>query len=67
MNRLRGVHGAEAGDEAFEERLEFARGKNQAAESLESRKDGILSFHRLNGPATLNVTFLNTNRVKKSA
>jgi putative transposase len=65
MNRLRGVEGAEAGEEAFEELLEFVRGKNlAAAESLESRKDGILAFHRLNVPATLNVTFLSTNHIE---
>lgn len=65
MNRLRRVQGAEAGEEAFEELLEFVRGKNlAAAESLESRKDGILSFHRLNVPATLNVTFLSTNHIE---
>ena len=65
MNRLRRVQGAEAGEEAFEELLEFVRGRNlAAAESLESRKDGILSFHRLNVPATLNVTFLSTNHIE---
>ena len=65
MNRLRGVQGAEAGEEAFEELLEFVRGKNlAAAESLESRKDGILAFHRLNVSATLNVTFLSTNHIE---
>ena len=65
MNRLRRVQGAEAGEEAFEELLEYVRGKNlAAAENLESRKDGILSFHRLNVPATLNVTFLSTNHIE---
>lgn len=65
MNRLRGVEGAEAGEEAFEELLGFVRGKNlAAAESLDSRKDGILAFHRLNVPATLNVTFLSTNHIE---
>jgi hypothetical protein len=29
-----------------------------------SRKDGILAFHRLNVPATLNVTFLSTNHIE---
>ncbi|HBE23931.1 MAG TPA: IS256 family transposase [Verrucomicrobiales bacterium] len=65
MNRLRAVEGAEAGDEAFEALLSFVKGKNLgAAESLESRKDGILSFHRLNVPSTLNVTFLSTNHIE---
>ena len=45
--------------------MEFVRGKNlAAAESLDSRKDGILAFHRLNVPATLNVTFLSTNPIE---
>lgn len=65
MNRLRGVQGAEAGEEAFEQLLQFVRGKNlAAAESLEGRKEGILVFHRLNVPATLNVTFLSTNHIE---
>ncbi len=65
MNRLRGVQGAEAGEEAFGELLDFVRGKNlAAAESLERRKEGILAFHQLNVPATLNVTFLSTNHIE---
>lgn len=65
MNRLRGMQGAEAGEEAFEELLEFVRSKNlAAAENLESRKEGILAFHRLNVPSTLNVTFLSTNHIE---
>ena len=65
MNRLRGVEGSEAEEEAFEELLEIVRGKNlAAAESLESRKDGILSFHRHNVSAMLNVMFLSTNHIE---
>jgi glycosyltransferase involved in cell wall biosynthesis len=65
MNRLRGVQGAEAREEAFGELLEFVRGKNlAAAENLESRKDGILSFHRLDVPVTLNLTFLSTDHIE---
>lgn len=65
MNFLRSVEGAEAGEEAFGKLLEYVRSKNQAAaESLEKRKDGILAFHRLNVPATLNVTFLSTNHIE---
>jgi hypothetical protein len=57
--------GAEAGEEAFEELLQFVRGKNlAAAELLAKRKDCILAFHRLNVPATLNVTFLSTNHIE---
>lgn len=66
MNRLRRVQGAEAGEEAFKELLQFASRKNSAAaESLAYRKDGILAFHRLNVPATLDVTFLSTNHIGK--
>lgn len=65
MNALRAVEGAEAGEEAFENLLKYVRSKNlAAAESLESRKDGILAFHRLNVPSTLNVTFLSTNNIE---
>ena len=35
-----------------------------AAECLENRSEGILAFHRLNVPATLNVTFLSTNHIE---
>ena len=61
MNRLRGVQGAGEGEEAFEDLLEFVREKNLAADSLESYKKGMLSFHRLNVSAALNETFLSTN------
>lgn len=65
MNALRAVEGAEAGEEAFENLVKYVRSKNlAAAESLESRKDGILAFHRLNVPSTLNVTFLSTNNIE---
>ena len=39
-------------------------GNLAAAKGLERRKDGILSFHRLSVPATLNVTFLSTNHIE---
>jgi hypothetical protein len=46
-------------------RMNRSRGVEGAeAESLENRKDGILSFHRLNVPATLNVTFLSANHIE---
>ncbi|MEI8123234.1 MAG: transposase [bacterium] len=65
MNRLRAVQGADAGEEAFDEMLKFVSGKNfAAAEALSARRDGILAFHRLNVPATLNVTFLSTNHIE---
>lgn len=65
LNRLRKVHGSEAGEEAFEELLSYVRSKNlAAAECLENRSEGILAFHRLNVPATRNVTFLSTNHIE---
>ena len=65
MNVLRGVQGAAAGEEAFDNVLKYVGGHNHAAaEALEARRDVILAFHRLNVPATLNVTFLSTNHIE---
>jgi hypothetical protein len=65
VRRLRGVQGREAGEEAFMELLDFIRGKNlAAAECLEKRRGGILAFHGLEVPLTLNVTFLSTNNIE---
>ncbi len=65
MNILRGVQGAEAGEEAFEGVLKYVKERNFAAfEALEARRDVILAFHRLDVPATLNVTFLSTNNLE---
>lgn len=65
MNILRGVQGKKAGEEAFENVLKYVKRHNHAAyEALEARRDVILAFHRLNVPATLNVTFLSTNHIE---
>ena len=65
MNVLRGVQGKDAGEEAFDGVLKYVKERNHAAfEALESRRDAILAFHRLNVPATLNVTFLSTNHIE---
>lgn len=65
MNILRGVQGEEAGEEAFENVLKYVKRHNHAAyEALEARRDAVLAFHRLNVPATLNVTFLSTNHIE---
>jgi len=65
MNVLRGVQGEAAGEEAFEGVLKYVKERNFAAfEALSARRDGILAFHRLNVPATLNVTFLSTNHIE---
>lgn len=65
MNILRGVQGEAAGTEAFEAMLNYVKSRNYAAyEALEARRDEVLAFHRLNVPATLNVTFLSTNHIE---
>lgn len=65
MNVLRGVQGKAAGEEAFDGVLKFVKERNFAAyEALSARRDGIMAFHRLNVPATLNVTFLSTNHIE---
>ena len=65
MYVLRGVQGEAAGEEAFDGVLKYVKERNFAAfEALSARRDGILAFHRLNVPATLNVTFLSTNHIE---
>jgi hypothetical protein len=65
MNLLRGVQGAEAGEEAFDGVLKYVKERNFAAfEALDARRDVILAFHRLNVSSTLNVTFLSTNHIE---
>ena len=65
MNALRGVQGKDAGEEAFDELLKYLKKLNYSAfEALEARRDVVLAFHRLNVPATLNVTFLSTNHIE---
>jgi transposase-like protein len=65
MNVLRGVQGADAGEEAFDGVLKYVKERNHAAfEALDARRDVILAFHRLNVPSTLNVTFLSTNHIE---
>jgi hypothetical protein len=45
--------------------LKYVKERNFAAfEALSARRDVILAFHRLNVPATLNVTFLSTNHIE---
>ena len=53
-----------AGEEAFEELLDFVSERNAAAAlALANRKDALLAFHRLDVPSTLNITFLSTNLI----
>ena len=65
--RLRAAQGWEAGEEAFEEMIEFLSERNAAAAlALKERKDALLGFHRLDVSSTLNVNFLSTNAVENS-
>jgi len=62
---LREAQGREAGEEAFDELLDFVSGSNAAAGlALKARRDVLLAFHRLEVPATLNLTFLSTNLIE---
>jgi len=62
---LREAQGAEAGQEAFEELLDFVSERNAAAALvLRERKEALLAFHRLGVPSTLNTTFLSTNLIE---
>ena len=62
---LRQAQGREAGEEAFEELLEFVSERNAAAAlALGARRGALLAFHHLEVPATLNITFLSTNLIE---
>ena len=64
---LREAQGALAGEEAFEELVEFVAERNAAAAlTLRERSEGLLAFHRLDVPATLNITFLSTNLIENA-
>ena len=62
---LREAQGRQAGEEAFDELLDFVRERNAAAAVvLKERHGALLAFHRLDVPSTLNTTFLNTNLIE---
>lgn len=62
---LREAQGAKAGEEAFDELLDFTAERNAAAALvLKERRDALLAFHRLDVPSTLNTTFLSTNLIE---
>ncbi|MEO1856566.1 MAG: transposase [Rubritalea sp.] len=64
---LRNAQGKKAGEEAFEDILDFLSERNAAASiALKERKLDLISLHLLNVPSTLNVTFLNTNSIENS-
>jgi len=62
---LREAQGALAGEEAFDELLDFVSERNAAAAMvLRQRRESLLAFHRLDVPSTLNITFLSTNLIE---
>jgi transposase-like protein len=62
---LREAQGSQAGEEAFNALLDFVSERNAAAALvLRQRKESLLTFHRLNVPSTLNITFLSTNLIE---
>jgi transposase-like protein len=65
LDRVRKAEGAADGEAAYGELEKFLGARNQAA--VQSLKEGgaeLLTIHRLNVPATLNVTFLSTNLIE---
>ncbi|MEM7603557.1 MAG: IS256 family transposase [Verrucomicrobiota bacterium] len=67
FRQLRQAQGQEAGEEAFEDLREFLAERNAgAALALSERRDEVLTVHRLNVPATLNVTLLSTNVIENA-
>ena len=64
---MREAQGKEAGQEAFDELVDFVSERNAAAAlTLNKRRDALLVFHRLEVPSTLNVTFLSTNLIENA-
>lgn len=67
MKHFRQSQGKEAGEEAFDELLEFVAEKNAAAAlALKARRKALLAFHQLDLPSTLNTTFLSTNLIENT-
>lgn len=65
FKRLREAQGCEAGEEAFEELLDFVSERNAAAAiALKERAKALLCVHRLDIPSTLNATLTNTNIIE---
>lgn len=64
---LRHAQGKEAGEEAFDDLIDFLSERNAAAAiALSGRRDYLLGFHRLEVSSTLNVTFLSTNCIENA-
>ena len=67
FKKLRDAQGKEAGEEAFEDLIDFVSERNAAAGlALKARKDSLLTVHRLEIPSTLNGTLTNTNIIENS-
>ena len=67
FKRLREAQGREAGEEAFDELLDFVSERNAAAGiALDERRAGLLAVRRLNVPSTLNGTLMNTNIIENT-
>ena len=65
VERVRKAEGAQDGEAAYGELKQFLVKKNQGAVlSLEEGGQDLLTFHRLNVPATLNISFLSTNLIE---
>ena len=67
FKRLRDAQGKEAGEEAFDDLLDFISERNAAAGlAFKARKDSLLTVHRLEIPSTLNGTLTNTNIIENT-
>lgn len=67
FKNLRESQGKEAGEEAFNDLVDFVSERNAAAAlALNKRREALLAFHRLDVPSTLNVTFLSTNLIENA-
>jgi len=67
FTRLRKAQGHEAAMDAYGELDRFLASKNDAARnSLHEAGEELLTLHRLNVPATLNVNLLSTNAIENS-
>lgn len=65
IDHVRKAEGARDGEAAYGELERFLAARNQAAVvSLHEGGADLLTFHRLNVPATLNQTFLTTNLIE---
>lgn len=64
---LREAQGKSAGEEAFDDLLEFLSERNAAAALiLRDRRRALLAFHQLDVASTLNITFLSTNLIENA-